>query len=40
MILLKWAAGAAVVVDEEPAGEGAVEGEEAGYELGSLNRHV
>ena len=30
MILLKWAEGAVVVAEEEPAGEGAVEEAEAG----------
>ena len=40
MILLKWVAGAAVVAGEEPAEEGAVEGEEAGYELGSVSHYV
>ena len=31
MILLKWAEGAVVVVEEEPAVEGAVDRAEAGY---------
>lgn len=40
MILLRWAEGAVVVVEEEPRAEGEVEGAEVGYVLVSVKWHA